>query len=136
VLPLGVELPPHSRLTLQRDPAWDLVSVDIQPDGTFTLGGLPPDTYEFHLAADNLEIDAAKMTNQIISYRNQIPNQFGVALTQNKEGLHIPAKIKSEPKPDDKASGAPQGDVLFNQSLSGIVVEPNGSPVAGIQVYA
>jgi hypothetical protein len=135
-LPPGQELPPRSRLTLQRDPAWDLVSVDIQPDGAFNLTGLPPDTYEVHLATDKLEIDAAKMTYQIISYRNQMPNQFGIAITQNKEGLHIPAKIMTATNPDDKASGAPQGDVLFNQSLSGIVVAPNGAPVAGISVIA
>jgi Carboxypeptidase regulatory-like domain len=136
VLPTGIELPPHSRLTLQRDPVWDLVSVDIQPDGAFNLAGLPPDTYEIHLAADNMEIDAAKMTYQIISYRNQMPNQFGIGITQNKDGLHIPVKIKTEPKPDEKAPGAQQGDVLFNQSLSGIVVAPNGAPVVGIRVVA
>ena len=61
-LPEGQTLPPHSKLSLGRDPAWDLISTEIDGNGRFEFNGLPPETYEVRVTAGNLEIDPQQLT--------------------------------------------------------------------------
>jgi hypothetical protein len=84
-LPAGVSLPQNARLAFGRDPAWDLVSAEIQEDGRFEIGPLPPETYEVRLSAKGLEIDTANMNYQPLRYQS-----FGIALRESLLDLRIP----------------------------------------------
>jgi uncharacterized GH25 family protein len=84
-LPPGVTLPDDARLSLDRDPAWDLASVKIEPDGTFAIGGLPPETYSLRLGAQGIAIDTSQLNYQALR-----GNSFGIRLNEPLEDLHIP----------------------------------------------
>jgi hypothetical protein len=40
----GKPLPENLKLSLGREPAWDLVAVPVAEDGSFAAEGLPPET--------------------------------------------------------------------------------------------
>jgi hypothetical protein len=82
-----MSLPANARMTISRDPAWDLISVDIAADGSFEIGSLPPETYEIRLAATGLEFDTDRLKYQPL--RNK---SFGIYLGQSKDDLRIPLK--------------------------------------------
>jgi hypothetical protein len=83
--PAGVSLPPEAKLTLGREPAWDLISIPIAADGTFRVDGLPPETYTIRLATGGLTLDASRLTYQILDRE-----AFGLRLTESIDDLVIP----------------------------------------------
>jgi len=84
-LAAGQQAPAHARLTISRDPAWDLISVPIATDGRFQIRGLPSETYTLGLAADNLQIESARL-----KYQSLGNNQFGIRLKASLDSLVIP----------------------------------------------
>jgi hypothetical protein len=86
-LPPGHAAPANARLSLGRDPAWDLVAVNIESDGRFAIGGLPPETYEVGLSSQGYAIDTAALNYQTL--RN---NDFGLRLEKSLSNLEIPLK--------------------------------------------
>jgi hypothetical protein len=84
-LPEGQSAPAHAKLSVERDPAWDLISVDIQKDGRFEIGGLPPEVYQLRLVTPGLEIDSSRL-----NYQSTGPNQFAIALKDSLDDLKIP----------------------------------------------
>jgi uncharacterized GH25 family protein len=60
-LPEGLAMPADARLALLRDPAWDLVSTEIAADGSFSIGGLPAETYNVYLTAEGIILDREKL---------------------------------------------------------------------------
>jgi hypothetical protein len=84
-VPAGESLPADTRITLGRDPAWDLIAVPVAKDGTFAAEGLPPETYEVRVAAKGFVIDGARLPFQVL--RGQ---SFGVRLRESIADLHIP----------------------------------------------
>jgi hypothetical protein len=84
-LPPGVTLPEDARLSLDRDSAWDLVGAKIESDGTFAIGGLPPETYSVRLGVQGIAIDTSRLNYQALQ-----GNSFGVHLNKPLEDLHIP----------------------------------------------
>lgn len=83
----GQQVPAHARLTISRDPAWDLISVPIASDGRFQIRGLPSESYALGLAADNLQIEPARL-----KYQSLGNNQFGIRLKASLDNLVIPLK--------------------------------------------
>jgi uncharacterized GH25 family protein len=84
-LPEGQSAPAHAKLSVERDPAWDLVSVDIQEDGRFEIEGLPPEVYQLRLVTPGMEIDSSHL-----NYQSTGPNQFAIALKDSLDDLEIP----------------------------------------------
>ena len=84
-LAAGQQAPAHARLTISRDPAWDLISVPIATDGRFQIRGLPSETYTLGLAADNLQIASERL-----KYQSLGNNQFGIRLKASLDSLVIP----------------------------------------------
>jgi hypothetical protein len=84
-LPEGQSAPVHAKLSVERDPAWDLISVDIQNNGQFEIGGLPPEVYQLRLVIPGLEIDSSRL-----NYQSTGPNQFAISLKDPLDDLIIP----------------------------------------------
>ena len=125
----GETLPPNIKLTFGRDPAWDLIEVTPEADGSFKISGLPPESYEVRLALKEYEIDHSQLDLQPIR-----KNTFGLHLTKSRNDLAIPIRpaSPSPPKPEELGVDLNSG----NQTLSGIVVDPTGRPIPGINVSA
>jgi len=117
----GEQLRRATQLVVNRKPAWDLISISIQADGTFSLSGLPPETYELELPR-GYELDPDHISGLLNSERSlRVPAKVSV----NK--LVLPIKPKGP---------LPKGDFKLDQDLSGVVVAPDGSPLANIHVSA
>ena len=83
----GQPMSSSTKLVLGRDPAWDLISFPINEDGTFSIDGLPPETYEIRVAGRGLELVADKIPYQLLS-----PQSFGVLVTSSVKDLVITVK--------------------------------------------
>jgi hypothetical protein len=84
--PEGLSLPPHAKLSLHRDPAWDLISLDVGPDGRFETNGLAPETYIVRLPFKEFVLDTERLTYQMTN-GNQ---EFGIRITAPIDELLIP----------------------------------------------
>jgi Carboxypeptidase regulatory-like domain len=84
-LPAGQALPPHATIALDRDPAWDLVSTSVKPDGSFAFESLAPETYSVRVVAKGYEIDATHIGYQMLGNTS-----FGLHLTDSMVDLRIP----------------------------------------------
>jgi hypothetical protein len=93
-LPAGTTLPANSRLALGRNPAWDLVSIPIASDGSFTLAGVPPESYTVRLAIDGMLLDGARLPYQAMEV-----GTFGIRLKESVTDLRIPLLRATEDRP-------------------------------------
>ena len=134
VVPEGQTFPAHARLVMERDPAIDFISVDIGVGGQFEIGGLPPEPYEFWLAADGVEFDIRQMAVQSTGYRKHDTNQFALLLGQSKENLQIPICAARKWTEDAKGNNKLAGTLSRVQSLRGVVVDPHGQPLGNAVV--
>ena len=87
VIPEGLTVPEKAKMSIGRDPAWDLISIDIQSNGRFEISGLPPEVYELRVVAPGLAIDSTKL-----NYQPTAVNEFGLALKTSIDELRIPVK--------------------------------------------
>ena len=85
----GKPLPKKLRILLDRDPAWDLVSVPVSDDGRFAIRGLPPETYKLKLMSRELVIVAKDINRQLLS-----PTSIGIYLDETITDLIIPVRGK------------------------------------------
>ncbi len=83
----GEPLSSSVKLVLGRDPAWDLISIPIQEDGSFAIDGLPPETYAITVSARELQIVSDKLPYQPLG-----PQSFGVLLNSSIKDLVITVK--------------------------------------------
>jgi protocatechuate 3,4-dioxygenase beta subunit len=91
--PAGVELPGGVKLSLDRNPAWDLIEIPVDRDGRFELTGLPAETYTVRLTAPGWKLDAKPLQFQGLNEAS-----FGVRLDESLSDLVIPIRpVKSTP---------------------------------------
>jgi hypothetical protein len=86
----GQSIPPNAKLTISRNPAWDLIAIPIATDGSFVVEGLPPETYTLRLAVKGIEIDGSRMPYQMLDSES-----FGLRLKETIGEL----RIAQSPKP-------------------------------------
>lgn len=79
-------MPDSAKLTVGRDPAWDLISIPVEPDGSFEVLGLPPESYELSLRAKGLKIDPKRLKFQTI----EDGDSFGLRLEKSLDNVLIP----------------------------------------------
>lgn len=82
-------LPDNLKLSFGREPAWDLIGIPVDPDGTFEATGLPPETYQIRLGDRNLVVAADRIKYQMLSDQS-----FGIHVAKSMEDLVIPVKGK------------------------------------------
>lgn len=82
-------LPKNLRLTFGRNPAWDLIATQVQPDGSFTASGLPPETYEIRVGSRSLVLEPEELGYQVLGDQS-----FGIHVEDSVTGLVIPVKDK------------------------------------------
>jgi hypothetical protein len=85
----GKPLPENLTLSFGREPAWDLIGIQVASDGSFEAAGLPPETYEIRIGNRELFIAANTLKYQMLS-----ESSFGVHVTSSMEDLIIPVKGK------------------------------------------
>ena len=123
------EIPDGVRLTLGRMPAWDLIEVPVDTAGSFRIENLPPETYELSLRGANILLDERQLPYQILGRTT-----FGLRLTRSCVDLVIPIRQWQEGDAPLRGQYRRSGEVSGNQTLSGQVVDRDGSPVGGIRV--
>ena len=109
-------LPEGLKLSLSRNPAWDLIEIPVQHDGRFSISGLPPETYEVDINAKGIRIDESGLRFQLVR-----PNSFGIRLTQSRDnivvpltsGMHSAIKVSSlEQGQEAESTGTQESDEL------------------------
>lgn len=86
-LPPGQTLPRGARLSLDRDPAWDLAQVEISAGGRFKATGLAPETYELRFPIKDFAVDSAALNYQALSDQS-----FGIRITESIDDLRVPLR--------------------------------------------
>lgn len=106
----GEAVPVGTKLTFQRDPAWDLIETATHEGGRFSLIGLPPETYGVSIQMEGIQIDAERLKFQTMS-----ANSFGVRLVKSIEDLIVPLVVEgTESAPaETSASSEVLADIPF-----------------------
>jgi hypothetical protein len=114
VMPEGTKVPRQTKVSLGRDPAWDLIAVPVADDGSFLVAPLPPETYVVHVVAKGFEADPTGLGYQTLG-----ATSFGVRMKESITNLTIPMK-QTQPAPardhretiEDTAAGAERDKAL------------------------
>jgi hypothetical protein len=138
-------IPASTRIHLLRDAAWDTRTVPVAADGTFEALGLTPEGYRLGVVADSLTIDSGRLTWQFVDEQ-----YAAIPLQTSRSDVLIPVIASTAPgiRPSSTeytnavideefvlidADGA---RVPLPEQLQGTVVDPEGRPVAGVDVSA
>ena len=108
-LPAGQALPPHATIALDRDPAWDLVSAPVKPDGSFVFEGLAPETYTVRVVVKGFEIDSTHIGYQMLG-----DTSFGLHLTDSIANLRIPLATATAKEPPNSALHPGGGELTMS----------------------
>jgi hypothetical protein len=125
----GEELPSGVRLILGRDPAWDLIEMTADAEGKFSIEGLPPESYEIQIIAKGYEVDESRLELQRLDL-----SSIGLRLDESQSDVVVPLVRATSPDPEQSDPNVNLDG--GNQTLAGIVVDPQGRPVAGATVSA
>jgi len=85
----GKALPQNLKLSLGREPAWDLISIPVSSDGSFEIIDLPPETYEISIRRQGLVVVGKDINRHLLS-----PTSIGIRATESITDLIIPVKGK------------------------------------------
>ena len=141
----GNTIPAGTRIHLLRDAAWNTRTVPVAADGTFEALGLTPEGYRLGVVADGLTIDSGRLTWQFVDEQ-----YAAIPLQTSRSDVLIPVIASTAPgiRPSSTeytnavideefvlidADGA---RVPLPEQLQGTVVDPEGRPVAGVDVSA
>ena len=102
----GAELPSKLKMSLGRDPAWDLIEVPVGDDGRFEISGLPPETYKVRIAGTDWEIDSERLRYQQLDDR-----AFGVRLESSLDDVVVPIRSPAPSPPAADAASRAVGAV-------------------------
>lgn len=87
IVPANEPIPADTKVIVGRDPAWDLIAVPAQEDGTFVIEGLPPEIYTIQIVAKGFSLDTENLPYQVVQ-----ENTFGIALVESLDELNISLK--------------------------------------------
>jgi len=110
-------LPDGIFVSLKREPAWDLVKVAVEADGSFVLNNLPREAYEVVINTQALEIDFSKF-----SYQPMSRNSFGI-YSFDRSAIEIPLRNLSTAEASNP-----------KRTVAGRVVSRKGTPIQGVTI--
>ena len=84
VLSDGKPLPPHTRITIGRENAWDSQIVEVDPSGEFTARGIPPGLINLHAP-----LDGYRMSNKNLSFEPLNANFLQGLVEKDIDGLLV-----------------------------------------------
>ena len=84
VLSDGKPLPPHTRITIGRENAWDSQIVEVDPSGEFTARGFPPGLINLHAL-----LDGYRMSNKNLSFEPLNANFLEGLVEKDIDGLLV-----------------------------------------------
>jgi hypothetical protein len=94
VMPDGAPVPADLKLSLGRDPAWDLIELPVDTTGRFEITDLPSEGYEVHMMSAGWGVDLSQMPFQPIR-----ENTFALYLDRSREDLRIALRPSTEESP-------------------------------------
>ena len=109
----GAPLPPYTRLSVSGEQAWDVLVVDLGPDGRFDVSNLPPGSYNISSRIKSYRIAAGNA-----SFDTSNPFRLLGQLKTNKTNLTLLLE-PGENLPSNSSSRAP-GARLQDLPLAGI----------------
>ena len=141
----GNAIPAGTRILLSRDAAWDTRTVPVAADGTFDALGLPPEGYRLRVLADGSMIDRATLPWQCVDEQD-----VAIPLQTSRSDVLIPLIAGTAPgirvRDNDYRNDVVDGEfvlvdadgarVPLPEQLRGTIVDPEGHPVAGVDVSA
>lgn len=80
-------LPENLKLSFGREPAWDLIGIPVNGDGSFAATGLPPETYEIRIGDRSLVIVPDNFKYQALG-----ASSFGINARESIDNLVIPVR--------------------------------------------
>jgi protocatechuate 3,4-dioxygenase beta subunit len=127
-MPDGQPLPEGVKISLGRDPAWDLIELRVDDDGRFGISQLPPESYEVQVIFPGWNYGEPRWQPNLsqINFQGVRHGAFGVRLTTDLEDIRIPM-VFVDPKPSESADQP--ADATATDSTS-VVSAPAGEPSA------
>lgn len=128
------QLPTDMQLAINRDPAWDLIDVPVEPDGRFKIDNLPMEAYQISFNSKDWVLDQSNSDYMVTG-----PKSIAWGLTEDREGLLVPLRERRAdetyltPKgywPDQVKEPAPG-----SQSISGIIIDESGNPIDAMELW-
>jgi hypothetical protein len=114
VMPDGAKVSPETRVSLGRDPAWDLIATGVAEDGTFSFAPLPPETYVVRVVAKGFELDISGLQYQPLG-----ATSFGIRVEESIANLTIPMKHSGPIPSNAHAAAQDADDADSNKVLAG-----------------
>jgi len=137
-------IPADAKVSLSQPRCWGLSVTEVATDGTFEFRGLSPESYLLNVRANGLTIDESRVGWQVVDRGG-----VGIPLDESRSNVVIPLVADRQPnfpeKRGDYQNAVIDGDLVLvdpagiplplrSESISGIVVDPEGRPVPGVDV--
>jgi hypothetical protein len=113
VMPDGAKVSPEARVSLGRDPAWDLIATSVAEDGTFSFAPLPPEAYVVSVVAKGFELDISGLQYQPLG-----ATSFGIRVEESIANLTIPMKHRGPVPSNAHAAAQDADDADSNKALA------------------
>ena len=118
VLVDGNPVPPHTRVMIGRDEAWDSIVVEAAADGTFSAGGIPPEVIEVIV-----RVEGYRLSPKNKSFEPLIGWSIKGLVSDDVEDLTILYELGETNRPEDhrnRQAAAAKHNRLRTQRLAGV----------------
>jgi hypothetical protein len=137
VLSDGKPLPPHTRIAIGRENAWDSQIIEVDPSGAFTARGIPPELVKLHA-----RIDGYRLSNKNRSLEPYSAANLTGLVQKDIDGLLVLIEPGSNKRVDPESRSSRDWDKLMSaalriksEALMGVVAVPGGYQTAGGPIF-
>jgi protocatechuate 3,4-dioxygenase beta subunit len=137
VLSDGKPLPPHTRINIGRENAWDSQIIEVDPSGAFTAPGIPPELVTLHARADGY-----RMSNKNRSFEPLNAAYLTGLVQKDIDGLLVLLEPGSNQRfdPNSRSSGfwkkLQSAELrIKSEPLMGVVAVADGYQTAGGPIF-
>ena len=137
VLSDGKPLPPHTRINIGRENAWDSQIIEVDPSGAFTARGIPPELVRLHA-----QIDGYRLSNKNRSLEPLSAGDLTGLVQKDIDGLLVLFEPGSSQRidPESRSSGdwkkLKSAELrIKSEPLMGVVAVAGGYQTAGGPIF-